>query len=183
MKLELKKHKYYLLVLTAMFFVLIYLFVPEGSVFGSNTDWMSQHAELAETLRDACLSQGTIFPDFLWLGGGSNAYEFSYYGYLRPDILIGCLLPQVPMIYILIFSMMACVLASGLLGYYFLIQNHMEPFAAFIGSTFLMTAGCFFRHTGRSCLSIICLMNCWRFFFCQSWWKKENIPCSRSCSH
>ena len=29
MKLELKKHKYYLLVLTAMFFVLIYLFVPE----------------------------------------------------------------------------------------------------------------------------------------------------------
>lgn len=69
MKLELKKHKYYLLVLTAMFFVLIYLFVPEGSVFGSNTDWMSQHAELAETLRDACLSQGTIFPDFLWLGG------------------------------------------------------------------------------------------------------------------
>lgn len=145
MKLELKKHKYYLLVLTAMFFVLIYLFVPEGSVFGSNTDWMSQHAELAETLRDACLSQGTIFPDFLWLGGGSNAYEFSYYGYLRPDILIGCLLPQVPMIYILIFSMMACVLASGLLGYYFLIQNHMEPFAAFIGSTFLMTAGCFFQ--------------------------------------
>ncbi len=98
MKLELKKHKYYLLVLTAMFFVLIYLFVPEGSVFGSNTDWMSQHAELAETLRDACLSQGTIFPDFLWLGGGSNAYEFAYYGYLRPDIVVGCLLPQVPMI-------------------------------------------------------------------------------------
>lgn len=145
MKLELKKHKYYLLVLTAMFFVLIYLFVPEGSVFGSNTDWMSQHAELAETLRDACLSQGTIFPDFLWLGGGSNAYEFAYYGYLRPDIVIGCLLPQVPMIYILIFSMLVCVLASGLLCYCFLIQNRMEPFMAFIGSTFLMTAGCFFQ--------------------------------------
>ena len=127
MKLELKKHKYYLLVLTAMFFVLIYLFVPEGSVFGSNTDWMSQHAELAETLRDACLSQGTIFPDFLWLGGGSNAYEFAYYGYLRPDIVVGCLLPQVPMIYILIFSMLVCVLASGLLCYCFLIQNRMEP--------------------------------------------------------
>ena len=145
MKLELKKHKYYLLVLTAMCCVLIYLFVPEGSVFGSNTDWMSQHAELAETLRDACLSQGTIFPDFLWLGGGSNAYEFAYYGYLRPDIVIGCLLPQVPMIYILIFSMLVCVLASGLLCYCFLIQNRMEPFMAFIGSTFLMTAGCFFQ--------------------------------------
>ena len=60
----LKKHKYYLILLTALFFVLIYLFVPEGSVFGSNTDWMSQHATLAETMRDACLSQGTLFPDF-----------------------------------------------------------------------------------------------------------------------
>lgn len=145
MSLELKKHKYYLLLLTALFFVLIYLFVPEGSVFGSNTDWMSQHATLAETLRDACLSQKTIFPDFLWLGGGSNAYEFSYYGYLRPDILIGCLLPQIPMIYILIACMMICVLASGLLCYYFLIQNQMEPYMAFIGSVFLMTAGCFFQ--------------------------------------
>ena len=145
MSLELKKHKYYLLLLTALFFVLIYLFVPEGSVFGSNTDWMSQHATLAETLRDACLSQKTIFPDFLWIGGGSNAYEFSYYGYLRPDILIGCLLPQIPMIYILIACMMICVLVSGLLCYYFLLQNQMEPYMAFIGSVFLMTAGCFFQ--------------------------------------
>lgn len=145
MSLELKKHKYYLLLLTALFFVLIYLFVPEGSVFGSNTDWMSQHATLAETLRDACLSQKTIFPDFLWIGGGSNAYEFSYYGYLRPDVLIGCLLTQIPMIYILIACMMICVLVSGLLCYYFLLQNQMEPYMAFIGSVFLMTAGCFFQ--------------------------------------
>lgn len=49
------------------------------------------------------------------------------------------------MIYILIFSMLVCVLASGLLCYCFLIQNRMEPFMAFIGSTFLMTAGCFFQ--------------------------------------
>lgn len=141
----LKKHKYYLILLTALFFVLIYLFVPEGSVFGSNTDWMSQHATLAETIRDACLSQGTLFPDFLWLGGGSSAYEFSYYGYLRPDVLLGCLLPQVPMIYILIGCMMACVLASGLLCYALLIQNDTEPYLAFIGSVLMMTAGCFFQ--------------------------------------
>lgn len=114
-------------------------------MFGSNTDWMSQHATLAETMRDACLSQGTLFPDFLWLGGGSSAYEFSYYGYLRPDVLLGCLLPQVPMIYLLIGCMMACVLASGLLCYALLIQNDTEPYLAFIGSVLLMTAGCFFQ--------------------------------------
>lgn len=139
------RHKYYLLLLTAVFFVLIYLFVPEGSVFGSNTDWMSQHATLAETLRDACLQQKTILPDFLWLGGGSNVYEFSYYGYLRPDILLGCLFPDVPMLYFLTVYMMLCILASGLLGYALLIQNKMEPLIALIGSVLLMTAGCFFQ--------------------------------------
>lgn len=139
------RHKYYLLLLTAVFFVLVYLFVPEGAVFGSNTDWMSQHAALAETLRDACLEQKTVLPDFLWLGGGSNVYEFSYYGYLRPDILLGCLLPDVPMLYVLIGCMMACILCSGLLGYALLIQNRMEPLIAFLGSVLLMTAGCFFQ--------------------------------------
>lgn len=145
MKVFLKRHKFYLLLLTAVFFALIYLFIPENSVFGSNTDWMSQHAVLAETLRDACIEQKTILPDFLWLGGGSNSYQFSYYGYLRPDILLGCLLPQIPMIYLLIGCMMLCVLASGLLCYIFLIQNGQERLTAFIGSVLLMTAGCFFQ--------------------------------------
>lgn len=145
MRQEWKRHKYYLLMLAVIFGVLIYLFLPENSVFGSNTDWMSQHAELAETLRDACLEQKTVLPDFLWLGGGSNIYQFSYYGYLRPDVLLGCLLPQIPMIYLLIACMMVCILASGLLCYGFLIQNRMEPLTAFLGSVLLMTAGCFFQ--------------------------------------
>ena len=33
---------------------LIILMVPEGAVFGSHTDWLSQHVTLAETIRNAC---------------------------------------------------------------------------------------------------------------------------------
>ena len=95
------------LLLTGLFFLLILLSVPSGCVYGSATDWLSQHAALAETIRDACLEQKTLLPDFLALGGGSSGFQFSYYGYLRPDILLGCLLPAVPMYQIVIFYSLA----------------------------------------------------------------------------
>ena len=86
----------YPLSLIFLFFILITVTVPEGAVFGSHTDWLSQHAALAETIRDACMEQYTLLPSWLELGSGSNGYQFSYYGFLRPDILIGWLytLPQ-----------------------------------------------------------------------------------------
>ena len=55
----------YPLSLIILFFILIILTVPEGAVFGSNTDWLSQHASLAGTIRDACLEQHTLLPSWL----------------------------------------------------------------------------------------------------------------------
>ena len=91
----------YIPALAVLFAVLISASLPEGAVFGSHTDWLSQHVTLAETIRNACLEQHTLLPSWIDLGGGSNGYMFSYYGFLRPDILIGCLLPDVPMLCIL----------------------------------------------------------------------------------
>ena len=110
----------YPLSLIFLFSILTAMIVPEGAVFGSHTDWLSQHAALAETIRDACLEQHTLLPSWIDLGGGSNGYQFAYYGFLRPDILIGCLLPQVPMIHILIYYMLAVYLSSVLLCYVWL---------------------------------------------------------------
>ena len=101
----------YPLSLIFLFFILITLTVPDEAVFGSQTDWLSQHATLAETIRNACLEQHTLLPSWIELGGGSNGYQFAYYGFLRPDILIGCLLPQVPMIHILTYYMLVIYLA------------------------------------------------------------------------
>lgn len=109
------------------------------------TDWLSQHVRLAETNRGACLEQGTLVPAFLPLGGGSNGYQFSYYGYLRPDILIGCLFPFVPMVYFLIGYMLAGYFCSVMLCYCWLLKHTQDKGSAFLGSLFFLTAACFFQ--------------------------------------
>lgn len=134
-----------LLILILLFSVLIILMVPTGCVFGSHTDWLNQHVTLAETIRRACLEQHTLLPDWLELGGGANGYQFSYYGYLRPDIIIGCLLPRIPMAYILITYMLAVYLASVLICFFWLRSEGLRPLFSFIGSVLLLTAGCMFH--------------------------------------
>lgn len=131
--------------LVIIFFGLLYITVPKGDIYGSTTDWLSQHTTLAETLRDEMLEKGTLFPDFIWLGGGNNIYNFSYYGYLRPDVILGCLLPQVSMEWILIGMMVVSFLVTVLLCYIWLRMNALNPGTAFLGSFFCMTAACFFH--------------------------------------
>ena len=131
--------------LILLFIILTTTILPADAVYGSNTDWLSQHAALAETIRDACVEQHTLLPDWIDLGSGSSGYQFSYYGFLRPDILIGCLFPQVPMVYILIGYMLALYLASVLLCYMWLQSEDISPFFSFIGSVLFLTAGCLFH--------------------------------------
>lgn len=148
-----RKKYFFPCLLAGLFIIFILLILPDGCFYGSHTDWLSQHVQLAETIRSACLEQHTLTPAFLPLGGGSNGYQFSYYGYLRPDILIGCLLPGIPMVKLMIGYMLAGYLCSVLLCYYWLTtctpgqdeKDRIEPFAAFIGSLLFMTAACFFQ--------------------------------------
>ncbi len=87
-----------------------------GEFFGYGSDWLSQHLPLAETLRSAMLDSGRLLPLYLHLGGGSSVYDFAYYGLLRPDVLLGCLFPQVGMEYLLAgYSLAGIVLGTNLL--------------------------------------------------------------------
>lgn len=140
-----RKNFIYLLILAAAFLALIRLSWPEGYLYGSTIDWYSQHVTLAETIRDVCRKQGTLAPAWMPLGGGSNGYQFAYYGYFRPDIIIGCLLPEVPMATILTAYMLAGYLASVILLYFWLRAEGKEPFFAFLGSALFLTAVCFFQ--------------------------------------
>ena len=141
------------LLLTGLVAALLFLTLPKGMVYGSNMDWLSQHAALAETIRDACRAQQTLLPQVLPLGGGTNGFEFSYYGFLRPDILIGCLLPGVPMYRILIVYMCVGYLASVLLFDFFLRRELKNDAASFFGSVLFLCAACFF-HTHRQVMFI-----------------------------
>ena len=73
------------LLLTGLTFLLLYLPVEQGAIFGSEGDWYSQHVGAAEALRQTMLSAKGIFPQFVGIGGGINAYDLAYYGLLRPD--------------------------------------------------------------------------------------------------
>ena len=139
------KKWFYPVSLILLFIILITAVMPDGYVYGSNTDWLSQHVTLAETIRNACLEQHTLLPSWIGLGGGSNGYQFAYYGFLRPDILIGCLLPQIPMVDIIIGYMTAVYLCSVLLVYIWLKAERISPLLAWLGSILFMTAGCLFH--------------------------------------
>lgn len=77
--------------------ILILLLIPSGSWFGSETDWYSQHVTIADYMRKNFYATGSLFPDFTGLGGGTNFFSLSYYGFMRPDVLISYLFPHVEM--------------------------------------------------------------------------------------
>ena len=147
-----KKWAYPALLALAVLFV-VGLSVPPGSVYGSTTDWFSQHVALAETIRTECLRQGTLLPEYVSLGGGSNGFMFSYYGFLRPDILAGCVLTDVPMLYLVISYMLIEYLVSVQLFYRLLRSDGKSRFVSFWGSMLFLFAGCFF-HTHRQVMFI-----------------------------
>lgn len=132
--------------LTILFFLILTAVVPAGVVYGSHMDWFSQHVALAESIRNACLEGHTLFPDFLNLGSGSNGYQCAYYGFGRPDILLGCLFPRIPMEYLLSGCMVAGYFLAVQLFFWWL-KGEMdgEEVPALFGSVLFLTAGCFFQ--------------------------------------
>lgn len=130
--------------------VLALLFVPllsgENLFFGSEGDWYSQHVGAAENLRQMMRSTGTIFPQFSTAGGGSNIYDLAYYGLLRPDILFSCLIPEVPMKYIIAVYAAAGTVAAVNLCYYWLRKKGMT-WAFAMAATVIFAASTGFFHT------------------------------------
>lgn len=116
-----------------------------GSFFGYGSDWISQHLPLAESLRGAMLQSGRLIPLYMELGGGTSIYDFAYYGLLRPDILLGCLLPNVGMEYILAgYSLAGLVLGTNLMFRWLYRQGKNEKAAAAATIIFL-SATCFYH--------------------------------------
>lgn len=131
--------------LSLLYGALVVWVVPKGYVFGSQIDWLSQHVALAETIRTACLSQHTLLPDWIGLGSGANGFQFAYYGFLRPDVLVGCLLPALSMTtifcgYTLLFGGL-----SVLLCYRWLRCEGHTPEMSVLCSVLFMTAGAMFQ--------------------------------------
>lgn len=141
---EIKKWVYPLLLLVLAALLIILSYRPD-SLYGSTTDWFAQHVSIAETMRQTILEEGTLFPGRLPLGGGSNIYDFAYYGYLRPDVLLSLLFPGVAMETVITVYSVAGYLWSVVLFYFLLKKAGMKPEAALLGGILFLGAGCFFH--------------------------------------
>ena len=144
---EKKKHLQYLPYAGLTLLTLIIMIGPleRGELLGSEGDWLSQHVGAAETLRQTMLERGTIFPQHISIGGGSNSYDLAYYGMFRPDVLISCLIPDVEMKYIVSVYSVICALAAVNLCFLWLSKKGISVFCAFLGAAVMASASCFFQ--------------------------------------
>lgn len=141
LKRNLKFH--ILLCMIALAVLLIPL--PSGSIFGSEGDWISQHVAVAESLRQAMREQKTLIPQWIGLGGGSSVYDFSYYGLLRPDVVLSCFFPQIEMKYVISVYAILGVVAAVNLCFVWLKHQHISEWSAFAGAVLFVCASCFYH--------------------------------------
>ena len=104
------------LIIIPIIIVSILMFFFE--VYGSKIDWVSQHIAFPDYFRKIFYETGQIFPEFsMNLGSGQNFAQFTYYGVMRPDVLLSYLFPSISMEKWIIFSSIGYVLISVQLFY------------------------------------------------------------------
>ncbi len=106
------------IILAGLILFTLGIYVLRNGFLGFDIDWMSQHTVFPDYFRKLFYETGDLFPNFAAnIGAGQNIYNFSYYGYLNPVILLSYLLPQVQMpVYIMITNLIS--LAAGCLLFY-----------------------------------------------------------------
>lgn len=122
------------------------IIMHKGIVWGSNTDWKSQHFPIPEYFRMRFYETHDIFPDFaLQLGSGQNIYNFGYYGIANPLYLPAYALPFVPMsIYIEVLSL-STVIVSALMSYKFFKGHFSRKISLVLAIMFLCSGGIFYH--------------------------------------
>ena len=150
-----RKQIYPYIFLTCLALIMVVVIIPSKNIFGSNTDWLSQHVNIADYLRQLILDNKSIFPDFAFnLGAGQNIYNFSYYGLLRPDILLSCLFPFIEIKNIIIIYMIFNLVVSTNLMYYWLKQKRFNY--VLLEQLCYCLHRFYFKVIDKLCLLIIC---------------------------
>ncbi len=122
-----KKSKINYLIIILYCIILIAVFLGFNNLYGSNTDWISQHSVIPDYFRKIFYETKNLIPDLaINLGAGQNIFNYGYYGLLSPIILFSYLLPFVKMSTYIIFASIFLYISSGLLMYYFLKENTLD---------------------------------------------------------
>ena len=122
--------------------ILFVLCISTYSMYGSKLDWLSQHISLADYFRQT----RQLLPDsFANLQGQANAFSFSYYGLLRPDVLVSYLFPNIPIHFFIIGYATLIWSSTGGLCYYWLRNKGYKDTVSFFSSVCCICANCFFQ--------------------------------------
>jgi uncharacterized membrane protein YfhO len=130
------------LIIIAFCLILLFLVIPDNHLFGSATDWVSQHIIFPDYFRKLFYSTHNLFPNFsMALGAGQNIYNFSYYGLLNPIILLSYLLPFVTMKNYIIGANIILYILFGLTSYYFFKDKFANKKTSLLVTILLLCAG------------------------------------------
>lgn len=91
-----KKHVHIkpLLLFSVLTLALVFIGITTNNLFGSTTDWLSQHTVFPSYFRDLFYETKRLVPNFaLNIGAGQNIFYFSYYGLFNPYILLSYFFP------------------------------------------------------------------------------------------
>ncbi len=110
--------------------------------YGSQLDWYAQHVQIADYFRTLFYSTKDLIPDFAAnIGSGQNIYNFSYYGFLSPILLISYLLPKVPMdTYIMVSTCISIEIAAILLYFFIRNKNYSSEASLIAVLSFILSA-------------------------------------------
>ena len=132
-------------------FLFIYAFViGNDKLFGSTTDFSTQHFLIPEYFRNLFYFSGDLIPDFAFnLSGGINIFYLSYYGLLSPIILISYLFPYISMMNFIIFSTSFIIVLSSSLFYFYLRKNNYSFIVSLLGGYLFLLASPLIFHAHR----------------------------------
>ncbi len=148
-----KKRDYFNLSLIISIVFFIILITKRFNLYGSEVDWLSQHSVLPEYFRNLFYETKNLFPNFApHIGAGQNIYNFSYYGFLNPLILISYFLPFVKMVDYIMISSIIIVLVSIVLLYKWLRDNNYKN--VFLGTFIFALSNPLIFHSHRHLMFI-----------------------------
>ncbi len=137
-----KNNKVNYLIIILYGILITFLLLGMNNLYGSNTDWISQHSVIPDYFRKIFYETGNILPNLaINLGAGQNIYNYSYYGLLSPVILLSYLLPFIKMTTFIMGSSIILHILSGILMYYFLKENNVSNKFSLVISLCFMSIG------------------------------------------
>lgn len=139
-----------------IFPLLIVLFLmSKHDIYGSVVDWQSQHIVFPDYFRLLFQKTGQLFPDFsMNLGAGQNFAQYTYYGMLRPDVIISFLLPFINMRNIIAIAGIIYVLLAVQLFYQWMKSKITSPWILLFSSCLFAFASPLIFHSHRHIMFI-----------------------------